>query len=508
MEKKKEVKSKKKTAKKVAVKKEEKVVTPVKEEKVTTKETVKETVKEVASKKNYHGIFIALLVSLAVAIVLTWIIPTGYFSGAELVTNSVSRVGINEAFLALFYGANYYLVQIFFILVLGLFYGIISKTAGYKKMVQKIAKLFKGREKLFVLINTLILALMSSMFTQVLPILIFVPLIISVAKELKISKLNAIALTFGAIMVGMMGTTFGTYGVDYIHSYMATTAKSGLVMRFGILAIGYILLNILIILSMNKKKANEEELEEVFELKEDSKDGKSWAYFLLFGIILVIVILGFTPWLDSFGIKAFDNFNTWLTTKVKIGDHAIFGYILGSVPAFGKWDVFTFTYVLMILALIVKLAAKIKFSDAVNYAVDGIKKMIKPAILIVFAYAMFVISYNSGITAWIIDKLNGTNFNVFTNALGNAITSFMHVDFGYSGFSLGAFYAAKYADNVSTILAIMTSMNGLVSFFVPTSVLLLVGTSMYDVSYKSWIKYIWKFLVAMLVILLLVFVIM
>ena len=58
------------------------------------------------------------------------------------------------------------------------------------------------------------------------------------------------------------------------------------------------------------------------------------------------------------------------------------------------------------------------------------------------------------------------------------------------------------------MMTIMTSINGLVSLVAPTSVLLVTGLSMYDVSYKKWLKAIWEFAVIVLVILLILFTIL
>ena len=47
---------------------------------------------------------------------------------------------------------------------------------------------------------------------------------------------------------------------------------------------------------------------------------------------------------------------------------------------------------------------------------------------------------------------------------------------------------------------ILQSTYGLASFVAPSSAMLLVGLSYLDIPYKDWMKYIWKFLVAMLVV--------
>lgn len=505
MEKKKTQKSAKKSvAKKVVTKKtsEPKVVEA---KKVEPKKVMVEPKVEIKEQKNDHSLIKVLLISILIAVVLTWIIPSGTFSGATLTATTRTRTGINEFFLSAFYGANYYLVQLVFLLAIGIFYGVVSKTKGYNAMVNKMAKMWKGKEKLFVLVNSLIIALMASMFTQPLVALIFIPMLYSVAAKLGLNKMASIMMTFGAMLVGIMGTTYGTYGIEYINSYMSTTATSGIGVRFAILAIGYLALNAYTIYMVKKdtKKAESIVSEEVVE----TGKAKSWPYFLMFAILVVVSILGYVGWSSVFNVTTFADFNTWLTTTVKIGNYPIFGYILGNISAFGAWDLFTIGAVLMFILIVIKFANKITWDEMFDRAYSGIKNMIKPIALVTIAYAMFVICYWSGMTATLINWINTltTNFNPYLNAIGNGIATFFHVDFGYTGFVLGSFYGAKFADYTSQILTIMVSMNGLVSFVAPTSVIMLIGLAMTKTSYKEWMKYIWKFVVGLLVVLFVIF---
>ena len=64
------------------------------------------------------------------------------------------------------------------------------------------------------------------------------------------------------------------------------------------------------------------------------------------------------------------------------------------------------------------------------------------------------------------------------------------------------------ADYTGTMLVIMTTINGLVALVAPTSVLLVTGLSMYDVSYKEWLKNVWKLAIGLLVVLLIIFMFM
>lgn len=498
---------KKKTSKKGAKKSTSKKIVAKKEVKEVAKEVVKdtkkvvETVKE-TTKKNDYSLFKVLVLSILLVVVLTWIIPAGTYTGEEFQITEITRTGINELFLSIFYGANYYLIQIILLLAVGLFYGIISKNKGYNGMVNKIANLWKGKEKVFVLVHSLVIALMTSVLTHPFAILVFIPLIYSVAKKLNLSKLSTVMTTFGAMLVGLMGTTYGTYGLEYINSYMGTKMDTMLLVRFGILALGYIALNIFVILM--EKKNSYEKVEEIYVA--DSEKGNSVGYFILFALLLVITLLGYVAWETIFTTTVFTDFHTWLTQSVNVGGYPIFGYILGNITALGSWDLFNISAILLFTTVIIKFTSRIKWDEVFDRAVDGIKKMVKPIVLLTFAYSMFVICYWSGMTNTVINFFNSNDGFIPTlNAIGNALATFFHVDFGYSGFALGAYYASKFADKVNQILVIMTSMNGIISFIAPTSVIMLVGLSLSKVSYKEWFKYIWKFVVAMLILLFIIY---
>ena len=62
-----------------------------------------------------------------------------------------------------------------------------------------------------------------------------------------------------------------------------------------------------------------------------------------------------------------------------------------------------------------------------------------------------------------------------------------------------------FADNFAIAHTIFTSMYGIVQIFMPTSMILVTGLALTKVSYKEWFKYIWLFVVGMIIILLVLF---
>ena len=499
--------AKKTVAKKAPAKKAVKTKSVVKEPKVEVVKEVKKTTKTAD-----HSLFKVLGIIILVVALLTWFIKGGSwdYTNAEAISfvanETATKTGINELFLSLYYGINYYLIQLVFLAILGIFYGVISKTNGYKAMVKKTAKVFKGRNNVFALVASLLVAALTSVSTQPIVVLVFIPYIISVAKELGLNKVSTMLLTFGAMAVGLMGLTIGTYGSYYGATQLGIEVTAGYAYRFAILIVGYLALNIFVLL-FNKNAKAEAKTEDVFELSEDTKEGKAWPYFLIFGILLVLVVLGYIGWYSILGIETFENFHEWLTTKIVVGkdELPIFGDILGKVNAFGSWDPFVLNYILLIILVFVKFIGKIKLDVVIDNAVAGLKKMAKPIALVAMAYSIFVLCYWSGITNSIVNFFNqGANFNPYLTALGNTIADFLHVDVEYTGFAFGAFYVAKYANFTEQLLAIFTMTSGLVALIAPTSVFMLIGLSFTDLSYKDYFKAIWKFVVALVIVLALI----
>ena len=83
------------------------------------------------------GIFIVLIV------ILSWIVPTGYYANGEFVTQEITRIGLIPLMTHGLSGISFFFQYFTFFLVLGFFYEVISRTAGYQEMVNKVSSVFK-----------------------------------------------------------------------------------------------------------------------------------------------------------------------------------------------------------------------------------------------------------------------------------------------------------------------------------------------------------------------------
>ena len=85
-------------------------------------------------------------IMVLLAVILTWAIPYGYFSGTEMVTEDITRVGLTNFMQYGLLGMYYFTVLITFLFVLGGFYQVLSKTAGYQSIIKSISGKLKGHE--------------------------------------------------------------------------------------------------------------------------------------------------------------------------------------------------------------------------------------------------------------------------------------------------------------------------------------------------------------------------
>jgi len=472
-----------------------------------------------------HDLVKLLSLMLLFVIFLTWIIPNGSFSrGATFTEGEMVRIGLVH----LGYGMNFaiqnYYMQIGFLIMVGIFYGVASHTEGYKALVSRFAKFGKGKEIAISLIVTFVIAILSSILNNTMPLLLFMPFLVTVLRRIGLSKINAFASTFGAILVGVLGATIGTDGLTNFITYLGyagadLTITTELYVRIGVLALAFVLFSFFLVISIRKdleKKANETLEDDLFQVEEPKKKKtKIWPTILAFVILLIFAILGFTPWVDVFEIEIFSDFHTKLM-EFSIGEFELFRNILGMVipniqtdvvMEFGSWYLFNYSIVLAFVTIFIWLVSRMKWNDFLSNAWEGMKKVAKPIAMIVFAYMLFVLLFWSSILPTIINELAKItdSFNPFIASLQAFIAGFFNSDFAYIGYNL-SYYLSSFTGNEGNVIAlIFSTIYGLVQFITPISIFLLFGLSYMDIPYKKWMGYIWKFVLGMLVCLLIIF---
>ncbi len=467
--------------------------------------------------EKYDLVKIILLAILFVC-VLTWIVPSGVYQGGE-VSGVLQRTGIADISLSGMMSVSFFLQQIIFLIVIGAFYGILTKVEGYKKLVENIAKKMKGNEIPFLVVITVLVAVFTSISTNVFASLLFVPFLITVIRKMNLDSMTAYTATFGAMLIGILGATYGTEGlisfVSYLKYYTTTTINVEIAVRAGILLLALVLFEFFQITHAKKvlteKKNKEEKTEDLFAVDESKqKKVKTWPVITGGILLLIFAILGFVDWSTNFNLDIFNKFHEWLI-GLQIGEYSVISYILGeNAAAFGSWQLYHIIIIMIIVLTIIAIMYRINFNDIIDNIGNGILKMLKPIGIITLIYIIFVFMYWSPIVPTIVSWIEGLTegFNPFTSAISASIASFFHSDFGYTGYAIGNLLSNYEGDSFNIAFVIYSTMNGFMSMFAPTSVIAMLGLSYCDIPYKKWFSYIWKFLVGILVCLLVIFILL
>ena len=484
-------------------------------------------------KNSKYELLKVLEISFLVFAILSWIIPTGTYSGSTYTQGTTNPIGLYGLFINPLYSFGIFVQYIVVFLAIGGLYGVLNNTGAYSKLIKNISKKFEKRKTLFLIITIVAFALLTSLVGSPVAVFVFVPLFVAILMTLGYDKITSLAATVGAIIVGVIGSTYGTAVV--FKSFFEMNANNGIIYKAIFFVIVTALYTFFIVSKSKNKssavKANDEKqkrgkkktaeiiLEKIDEkvkkvdipLYEDSKEDDNRKSTIPLAIILVIfallVFVGMFNWYYTFGIEWFDNiYNSIMTFE--IGGVAIFEKIFGSLPQVGNFRNYDLAAIILITAVLIGWIYGSKFNEFIDSFVKGAKEMLLPAIYVMFASIIFAVMINvttGNISFTIVNFLLGLvkEFNVLIVSLVGLISSYFYNDFPYL---INGIYGvlATYDTVVYPVISlILNATYGLAMLILPVSVVLVAGLKYMNVSYKEWFKYIWKFLIQVFVIIIL-----
>lgn len=448
---------------------------------------------------------------IIITVLLTWFIKAGTFNGSTYTYGEITRTGIFDFLVQIPIVLYYYAPIATFLIILGGFYALLSKNKGYSKLVDSIANIFKGKEILFVVLCTILLSIAASISNEVLQYLVFIPFLIAIMKKLNINKLSAYISTFGALLIGVIGSTYGLYNIlpnAMTSIYNNISLTTGIAIKIIVYIAVLIIVNLFNVLYMikNKKTSKELMIEEDQDLVKYDKKTKIYPLIIVFSLIAIIQVMAFIKWDDVLGVTCFSTFHEWVM-GLSIKEVPVISYILGDISSFGNWNLYYFQAVLFIAILIIKALNKMNFSDFFDTLVKGAKSAAKIVFIGYLVYFVSVLTQNvfaeSNPYPIVFSIVNffGTitkNANVALCSIGMFIGSTLSVEFGNLFQIISLLYLAIGNIDPKVIIVSSQLIYGLAMFLVPSSMVLMIGLTYLNISYKDYFKYFWKILLALL----------
>lgn len=454
---------------------------------------------------------IIVLITMAVFLVLSWFIKISSVNTSGMLTEGeIIRLGLFEVLSMIFYSFQREIDVILYILMVGGCYGILKNTKSYRKLVDNTSRIIKGHEIIAFAVITLIMGLYVSISSELLALFFIIPFIVSVFLRRGCDKLTAISAAFGGIFIGYLGQTFGTYGLQNLLDATGVTYTDFMWQKWVLFGIAYILYTLFAILHIKhtkKKDYTEADMycpEKLIENKVPKKKRtKVWPTIAIMAFTLVIIMLGYISWNDSFNVKIFTELNTSFQSAMMVNDVALPSTFIGtSMSGLGEWSDFVHAIFLFLIAtVVIALINKVSFADMIKDFGKGAKKISKVAVIYALTYTLLYLFAISPWPATIIHAIFGENsYNLFTLFIAAFLILTVCIDPGYSAAVYGTFLTYAFADNIVVSTIVWRLGGALSTLIVPTSFVLLMALSYADISYKKWLKYIWKFVLSFAVV--------
>lgn len=450
-------------------------------------------------KKKEYSLLKIVLIPLLVYLVLTWFIPTGSFSGGEFAKGEVSSLGLYGLFSAPVYSFAVFAQYIILILCVGGFYGVLNKTGAYQSIVDSISK--KNKTCLLIF-SVIIFALLSSLFGETMLVFILLPFFISVLCKAGYDKVSSMAATIGSTLIGIVASTSGNLAI--YKNYFNLEPKSFILYNIILLIILMFLLCMFIITKDKKEKGRKELIKDIPLYESVRGNKKSVAPLVIVLVISVLlIVLGGYNWFYSYGVKLFTELHEKIT-GIELFKVSIFPRIFGNFSEIGYFSNYDISAVLVISSVVISWLYSIKFNEFIDSFKKGAKEMLLPGVYVILASIIFaqVVTASGNISITISNSILKLfkDFNVFSGTLAGIAGSFFYNDFLYLMNGLYGIVSTYEVGNMPFILSVFQSTFGVMMFVLPVSVLLIGGLKYLNISYKEWIKYIWKFLLQVFVI--------
>ncbi|WP_042349834.1 YfcC family protein [Bacillus massiliigorillae] len=396
----------------------------------------------------------------------------------------------------------------FFILIIGGFLGVVTKTGALDAGVAAIVNKMKGKELILIPILMIIFSLGGTSYGMAEESLAFYALITATMLAVGFDPLVAAA----TIMLGAGCGTLGSTVNPFAPGVAAASAKSvGVAINQGtIIILGVMLwlvtlaIAIFFVMSYAKKVKNDNSKSLLTESEwKNAKEsygnnneetmeftGRRKLVLVLFGISFLVMILGIVPW-EDFGVTFFAKYTGMLT-----------GSPLGqwSFPELAAW--------FAIMGIVTGMVYRLSEKDLVDSFIVGAADMVGVALILGISRGISFIMSNSGLDLFILDKasnvLNGISGIAF---VGMAYLIYIGLSFlipsssGLATVSMPIFAPLTKSLGLSPEVMIMvfSAGSGFVNLFTPTSGVVMGGLSIAKVEYSTWLKFVWKVLIAIFI---------
>ena len=480
----------------------------------------KETRKQASRKKNKKrsltlSAFTIILILTFVLAIITWLLPEAKFDAAKALIDGsgVERASLAQTLLAPILGFADAIDICLFVLILGAFLKVVTKTKALETGIEVLIKKLKGRELILIPILMFVFSVGGTTYGMLEETVGFYALLSVAMVAAGMDTLVASSVVLLGAGSGVLGSTINPFAVGAAIDALPTGIK---VNQAHIIGIGvvlwlttYIISTIFVMLYAKKvikdkgstflSLQERKDMEDTYAPKEENNKSVPkltgmqkltlWLFFLTF----VIMIIGFIPW-EDFGINLF--------AKGKF-----FAFITGY--PLGQWYFQESTLWFLIMTIVLGVVNGMSEHEFVDTFVDGADDMVGVILVIAIARGASVLMTQTHLDNYIIfnaakglSNVSKTVFAPLNYILHVGLSVLVPSSSGLASLSTPIMgpLAHELGFSVETTIMEMVAANGLVNLFTPTCGAIMGGLELAKVQYTTWLKWVAKVIITIAIV--------
>lgn len=444
---------------------------------------------------------------IIVVAILTWIVPAGQYdyvdpdaAKKEPIPGTYHTVpsqpqGFKEVVLSPVDGFYDAVDVALFVIVIGGFLGVVMKTGSIDAGIARTTEKLKGREKLMIPILMILFALGGTSFGMAEETLAFYPLLLPVFIAAGYDSVTAVGVILLGAGAGVLGSTVNPFATGIASGFAGISLGKGIGLRLLILFVGEVAA-ILYVMRYAEKVKKDPSKSLVYDMREENKKhflaqssenefpeltGKRKFILFLFGLTFLVMVFGVIPF-EDIGITFVPTLWWW----------------------FGE-----LTALFLVSSIVIGIVAGLNEEELISAFVAGARDLLGVALIVGISRGITVVMNAGNITDTVLN-LGETTLSA-TGSIPFAILTYLfYIPLAFlipstSGLAtlsmpimapLGDF--AGVARNV--VITAYQSASGIVNLVTPTSAVVMGGLAIARVSYDKWLKFVWKFLVILMII--------
>ncbi len=393
-----------------------------------------------------------------------------------------------------------------FVLCIGGFLGVMTKTGALDAGIATIVKKLKGNELMLIPILMLVFSLGGTSYGMCEETMAFYTLVVATMMAAGFDAMVGAAILLLGAGVGCLGSTVNPFAVGAAIDAVQGANPDIVINQAVVIGLGAILWLITLvmaiifvynyarkvktegksILTAAERAASEAEYGKGIE-NDVQMTGAQKLALALFAFSFAIMIISLIPWW-SFGI----NMPAW--TGILVG------------KPFGDWYFQEFQAWFTIMAVIVGIVSKLREKEIVNSFMAGAADMISVVLVIAVSRGISVLMTETGLGMYVLKNasnalagINGGLFALASLVVYAGLSFLIPSSSGLAAASMPTFGGLAHSIGLSpeVMITIFCVASGIVNLITPTSAVVMGGTALSKIEYPTWVRFVAKFIVVL-----------